>query len=182
MELEGFGVSWMLRPTAEGVRVVEHGGDWDGQHSRFLMVPDKDFAITLLTNSDGGSPLGGQLFSNDWVLTAFTGLHNPPAVPQERSAADLARYVGTYTATAVLGDGTTHETTARLAAYQGRLRIVGADGAPQGTSTAAFYRGEYVVNVDEKGNLADGRMDFIVAPDGTVQWLRSAGRMLRKVS
>ena len=42
--------------------------------------------------------------------------------------------------------------------------------------------GSGVPRIDEKGNLADGRMDFIVAPDGTVQWLRSAGRMLRKVS
>ncbi len=182
MELEGFGVSWMLRPTAEGVRIVEHGGDWDGQHSRFLMVPDRDFAFTLLTNGDAGGTLGGQLFSNDAMLTAFTGLHNPPVVPQDRSAADLARYVGTYTATAVLGDGTTHETTARLDAYQGRLRLVGADGAPQGTSTVAFYNGEKVVNIDDKGQLADGRMDFIVRADGTVQWLRSAGRMLRKVT
>ncbi|MEO7234106.1 MAG: serine hydrolase domain-containing protein [Lapillicoccus sp.] len=130
MELEGFGVSWMLRPTAEGVRVVEHGGDWAGQHSRFLMVPDRDFAITLLTNGDGGATLGGQLFSNDWVLSTFAGLHNPPAVPQDRTADQLARYVGTYTGTEIQLDGTSQETAVRIGVSGGGLAILGPDGKP----------------------------------------------------
>ena len=54
VELDGMGVSWQLRPSAEGVRIVQHGGDWPGQHSGFLFVPDRDFALTMLTNSDGG--------------------------------------------------------------------------------------------------------------------------------
>ena len=40
------GVTWMQRPSAEGVRIVQHGGDLPGQHSGFLMVPQRKFAIT----------------------------------------------------------------------------------------------------------------------------------------
>jgi CubicO group peptidase (beta-lactamase class C family) len=57
VELDGVGVTWMLRPTAEGPKVVQHGGDWAGQHSGFLMVPERDFALTLLTNSETGPAL-----------------------------------------------------------------------------------------------------------------------------
>ena len=53
-ELDGFGVSFGLRRTAEGVRVAMHGGSWAGQYSGFFFVPERDFAMTMLTNSDGG--------------------------------------------------------------------------------------------------------------------------------
>jgi hypothetical protein len=39
-ELEGMGITWMLRPTAEGERIVQHGGSWPGQSSGFMMVPE----------------------------------------------------------------------------------------------------------------------------------------------
>ena len=180
MELKGFGVTWMLRPTAEGVDIVEHGGDWAGQHSRLLMVPGKDFAITLLTNSDGGRAMGTELFSNDGMLTAFTGLHNPPAVPQVRSPEQLAPFTGSYTSQVVVFDGSTIEDTVRFGPYQGRLRTLNPDGTPEDASTLAFYRDNYAVPVDDKGTVADGRSDFIVAPDGSVQWYRRGGRMYRK--
>ncbi len=76
-EIDGYGVTLCLRRTAEGVTIVEHGGDYQGQHSGFLLVPDHDFAITLVTNSSGGIPLKVELFYEDWVLQRFAGLHNP---------------------------------------------------------------------------------------------------------
>ena len=50
-EIDGYGVALCLRRTAEGVHVVEHGGDWQGQHSGFLFVPERDFALTVLTRA-----------------------------------------------------------------------------------------------------------------------------------
>ena len=113
------------------------------------------------------------------MLSTFAGLHNPPAVPQDRTADQLARYVGTYTGTEIQLDGTSQETAVRIGVSGGGLAILGPDGKPQGTSRIAFYRGEYAVVVTEAGALGDARMDFILAPDGTVSWLRSGGRMLR---
>jgi CubicO group peptidase (beta-lactamase class C family) len=56
VELDGMGVTWQLRPSAQGVQIVQHGGDYLGQHSSFIMVPERGFA---LTNSDGGPALLG---------------------------------------------------------------------------------------------------------------------------
>ena len=95
-EIDGFGVSFGLRRTAEGVRVVMHGGSWSGQHSGFFFVPERDFAMTMLTNSDGGTQLRLDLFYDDWVLQRFAGLHNPPAEPTRLPAARLAEYEGAY--------------------------------------------------------------------------------------
>ena len=85
-EMDGVGVTWFLRRTAEGIHVIEHGGDWTGQHSGLLFVPEQDFALTVLTNSTSGPQLINELFYGDWALQQFAGLDNPPAVPARVSA------------------------------------------------------------------------------------------------
>ncbi|GGQ66493.1 penicillin-binding protein [Streptomyces asoensis] len=77
VELDGMGVTWMLRPTAQGPRVVQHGGTWPGQISGFLMVPARGFALTPLTNSEGGTQLRNELLTDDWALERFAGGHQP---------------------------------------------------------------------------------------------------------
>jgi CubicO group peptidase (beta-lactamase class C family) len=52
-EIDGAGISFFLRRTAEGVHAVQHGGERMGQISGFLFVPERDFAMTLLTNPTG---------------------------------------------------------------------------------------------------------------------------------
>ena len=79
------GVTWRLRPSAEGVRIVQHGGDYLGQHAGFIMVPEREFALTVLTNSDGGPELLGDLFVDDWALRRFAGVSNLPAEPRALS-------------------------------------------------------------------------------------------------
>ena len=76
------GVSWQVRPTAEGVVVVQHGGDLPGYKPDFLLVPAKGFAIILLNNGELGARLTGELFTTDWALRRFVGLHNLPAPPR----------------------------------------------------------------------------------------------------
>ena len=90
VELDGMGVTFMLRPSAEGVRIVQHGGNWPGQHSGFFFVPERDFAFVLLTNGDAGPRLANELCSDDWVLSRFAGLHNLPATPRILGDDELA--------------------------------------------------------------------------------------------
>ena len=76
-EIAGAGVSFFLRRTVEGVPVIQHGGSWAGQYSGFFFVPERAFAMTLLTNSEGGGRLRQGLFYDDWALARFARLHNP---------------------------------------------------------------------------------------------------------
>ena len=174
VELDGMGVSWMLRPSAEGVRVVQHGGDLPGQHSGFLLVPDRGFALTMLTNSEGGPALLSQFFVDDWALRRFAGISNLPAQPRALSGRELAPYVGDYTGGQVGPDGVLREFTFGLAAERGRL-VARFDG--QVGFQLTFYRPDHVlVLVDESGQPV-ARANFLRGGDGRVAWLRFGGRL-----
>jgi CubicO group peptidase (beta-lactamase class C family) len=164
VELDGVGVTWMLRPTTEGPTVVQHGGDWAGQHSGFLMVPERDFAITVLTNSEGGPALTAELFADDWALRQFAHVSNLPAIPRPLSPAQLAEYEGSYTA-----------------------EQIGLDSEPaaltlDGTVAArlAFYRRDYVLMLTAAGEPDHTRANFVRDPAGEVRWLRLGGRLWRR--
>jgi CubicO group peptidase (beta-lactamase class C family) len=191
VEIDGYGVTWFQRATAEGVPVYQTGGDWPGQHSRMLFIPARGFVFAMLTNSDSGSGLLSDLFVTDWALQRFAGLHNPPAVPWTMSAAQLAPYEGRYVAREIdPPPGDSAETSLFLRAINGRLglRVVfgdtnaeldpeGGNATPEGQ--AAFYRDNYVVALDAGGQPTAFRSMFVPGPNGEIAWLSAAGRLHR---
>lgn len=177
VELDGVGVTWMLRPTAEGPKVVQHGGDWAGQHSGFLMVPERGFALTVLTNSEGGPGLLAELFADDWALRRFAGVRNLPAHPRTLPAAELAAYAGVYSAEQILTDGSTAALELDLVPDAGQLSV--QLGGQEGLRLA-FYRKDYVLALEPSGADTHSRANFVRGPDGTVVWLRFGGRLFRR--
>ena len=175
VELLGWGVSWMLRPTAEGITVIQHGGDLTGFHSGFMLVPERRFGITLLTNSNSGPNLLARLFVDDWALRRFAGVHNLPAVPQTLSPRELAPYEGSYTAEQIGFDGPPAILKLDIRAKDGALSM---DKVDSGTAlvTLKFYKRDYVI--DEDNGV---RANFLRDPDGSVAWLRLGGRLFRHV-
>ncbi|GAA3146982.1 CubicO group peptidase (beta-lactamase class C family) [Kribbella aluminosa] len=176
VELNGVGVSWMLRPTAQGPTVVQHGGDWSGQHSGFLFVPQRDFAITLLTNSESGPLLVAELFADDWALQEFAGVDNLPAVPRELPPRGLAEYVGTYVAQQIGFDGKPEEIGLDLTTDDGEL-VASAGG--QTVFRFAFYRKDFVLALNADGTPTHTRANFVRGNTGQVEWLRYGGRLFR---
>lgn len=172
VELTGMGVSWMVRPTAEGIPVVQHGGDLPGFHSGFLIVPERQFAITMLTNCESGPNLIAQLFYDDWALLRFAGLSNLPAATRRLSDAELAPYEGHYTATQIGFDNTAVEIPVRLTANNGRLEMIEGDDAQ--TRVLTFYKHDYVL-VDDIGL----RANFLRGAGDRITWLRLGGRLFR---
>ncbi|WP_328478148.1 beta-lactamase family protein [Actinoplanes sp. NBC_00393] len=177
VELDGMGVTWQLRPTREGTKVVQHGGDWDGQHSGFLMVPSRDFALTVLTNSVTGPVLLEDLFIGDWALQRFTGLHNLPAVPRALPAAQLAAYQGVYTGQQIGFEGELVTSQFEMVPDAGQLSVR-AGGAE--VARLAFYRKDYVVLPNPDGTIPAQRANFVRDRDGEVVWFRLGGRLYRR--
>jgi CubicO group peptidase (beta-lactamase class C family) len=178
VEIDGVGVTWWQHRTAEGVPVFQHGGDYNGQHSGFFFVPERDFALTVLTNSFSGPALTVELFYGDWALRQFAGVSNPPAVPRTLTAAALAPYEGVYWAQTVAPlPGSPAEVWTELSAVDGRLRArMSAEDATQ-EFDLAFYRDNYVVRLDGEGQPTPLRANFLPGPDGRIAWFSQNGRL-----
>jgi CubicO group peptidase (beta-lactamase class C family) len=180
VELDGFGVSWSIRPTAEGTKVIQHGGDVPGQHSGLWFVPEKNFGMTLLTNSEAGPNLVHELFIGDWALALFTGLHNLPAVPQTLDAAALAAYEGKYTAEQIGFTGPPINAPVELRGKDGRLEMILGEGPDAATKVLTFYKDDFVFVSESDGTPDYARCDFVRDAQGKVQWLRFGGRLFRR--
>jgi hypothetical protein len=93
------GLGWVL--TKQGpFRTVAHGGGTFGQLSQFLLLPEIDTAIAVLTNGPGGGAVGagvvkdvlGRLGGED----AATKTAAQEAAPQPEVDIDLTKYAGVY--------------------------------------------------------------------------------------
>lgn len=189
VELTGMGVTWMLRPSAENVMIVQHGGTWPGQHSGFFTVPDRNFAMTVLTNSEGGTQLLNDLYADDWALRRFAGISNLPATPQHLSTADLQPYQGRYVTDAISQSGSPEPTFIDLRVGDGQLdgtTMTGdAGGRPDEKSSSpvglVFYRPDYGLDLGPDNKPTGTRADFVRGPDGKIAWFRTHGRLFRPI-
>jgi hypothetical protein len=169
------GLSWFLRDV-DGVRFVQHGGGTNGQISLFEFAPDREFALTILTNAGAGGELNDEV--ERWALKHYLRISEPQPVHQQRSAAELEEYVGTYE---------TALTSITLQIEEGNLMLtyalIGdfpADTPPPvpPPTSAAFYGADSVIALD--GPLKDARGEFLRASDGYIAWLRFGGRLHRR--
>jgi CubicO group peptidase (beta-lactamase class C family) len=170
-DLDGVGINWLLRHIGR-TKVVEHGGTTYTHRTQFVIVPERDFAFVLLTNSPGGSVLRKQL--TPWVLGYFLGLRTSSPSGNGESV-DLRDYTGTF---GVRGLGNTMQFLDKGHGLQ--LQLFGDDGSlePTGYDATFYQRDRAVVSGgDEDGNL----VDFLRSDDGRVSWVRHNGRVVERV-
>jgi CubicO group peptidase (beta-lactamase class C family) len=96
---DAVGISWLLKDV-DGTRIVSHGGTTHGQHSDFLLVPSRGFAVTCLSNC---GPNGSQLnhLVTQWALQHYLGLKEAELVAVERTDEELAEFTGSFETIAV---------------------------------------------------------------------------------
>lgn len=200
VELDGMGVAWMLRPSAEGVRILQHGGAWRGQHSGFMLVPERGFALVVLTNSDTGPQLLADLFNDDWALRRFAGVSNLPAVPRPLAEAELAAYAGRYVSQGFNLQGALESNSIDLrpgpdGQLLGTFRV-GVDvdvlddpveiGDPENgffNFRLAFYKPDFALVLDLAGRPSGfRRINFLRGSDGRVTFIRFSGRLSQKAT
>jgi CubicO group peptidase (beta-lactamase class C family) len=168
------GLSWFIRDVG-GVRLVAHGGSTNGQQSSFEFAPDRNFALTVLTNAGAGSTLGEEI--GKWALEHYLGVREPEPEHQERSEAELAPFVGTYMGVMTAID---------LAEQEGGLRIslsfhdtpFDVTPEPPPPTRAKFYAEDKVIALD--GMFKGARGEFLRDAGGDIAWFRFGGRIQRK--
>ena len=175
---DAVGVSWLLR-YIDGTTLVSHGGTTAGQLSAFTMVPERAFAVTVLTNSTRGGEVHRAVVN--WALEHYVGVTQPQPVHIRVAPKDLAAYAGRYR---VESAGVEFEIAARGGGLVMKMPVpqAAADGRRPPTPPdmrMRFYAPDRVVGVN--GVYAGTRSEFVRSPSGRVAWFRFGGRIHRRL-
>jgi len=182
---DAVGIAWLLGETA-GARTVGHGGTTNGQHSAFLLVPDRSFGITSLSNSGPNGPkLNRQVVR--WALEHFLGLVEVEAEATRLPDEELAPYSGRFETIAAVVDITTHD--GRLSAQvtmkpamAAALREAGEEVPAQPPIILAILAGEPDRYVVDEGDAKGMKGYFSRADDGTVDGVHLGGRLATRTT
>lgn len=102
------GLDWFILDVA-GLRMLAHAGDTPGQHTHFILVPERGFAFVMLTNAQTGGAAAATAALDEALarypglgaLAGPDGLAGVGAVPADAptlalSTEQLAAYAGRY--------------------------------------------------------------------------------------
>ena len=89
-----YGIGWCVHEYPE-FRTISHGGATMGFRANLMVVPDKDFAIAILTNGDAGSRAIQEIEA--WALKHYLEFERPTPSRVKRTGKQLAELAGTYT-------------------------------------------------------------------------------------
>jgi CubicO group peptidase (beta-lactamase class C family) len=168
------GISWLLN-TVDGVRTVGHGGATNGQIAQLTLVPERNFALVVLSNANRGREVTRDLGA--WALEAYLGLREPTPAVQPLSADARAAYVGYYTAQLSDVEVTLGEDDLRLQVMpKGGFPEKDSPAGPQPPVAAAGFTAPDRLLVTE-GPSRGSRAEFIRDEDGTIAWFRLGGRI-----
>lgn len=172
------GLTWYITPYA-GVDVIGHGGATNGQEALFRMVPQRDFAIVVLTNCDGGDQLNVETLN--FALESYLGLRAEKAQPIEPPAGGLGPYLGLYDSQ--MSTVRLYEQAGDLMAqYEGKGGFPLPDSPPpprHAPTRLVFLSPDRLRGLD--GLYVDREIEFIRGAGGQIAWLRSGGRLFRRL-
>lgn len=88
-----YGIGWSIfeRPTATS---IGHGGSWSGHRAYLTIIPEKDFAIAQLTNSNQGVRTYTEV--EEWALSHYLGITNPKPERIDLDGDTLDQFTGTF--------------------------------------------------------------------------------------
>lgn len=181
------GHGWFLQDV-DGLRVIMHNGDTGGQHTTFIAVPDKRFALVLMVNNVFGGAWA-ELATLDAALSAYPGMASlagkigiPRAViaPEEKPTIamaphEMAEYAGRFadpgtSIEVVLGaDGLTIATRPRQQPHTYQPAVV--PPAADSPTPVAFHTADV-------GVLGRVRVPFVRDDAGDVGWVSSGFRLV----
>lgn len=176
------GIGWHLR-TMGGVRTASHGGTLSGHILLLEIVPERNFAIAILTNANTGWRVIQDVERE--ALKSYLGLGYAPnqaiahrgvveTLPWAQPLAtqpDLAPYVGTYVRP---GNSVVVRSEAGKLLVQDRPNT----GKPGAEMAVAFFGPDRVVVMD--GPDRGQSIEFVRDAAGAIQWIRVVGRVARR--
>lgn len=168
------GLCWFVqdRKTRDGqtLREIRHGGNVTGFQSHFWFVPNRNFAFTIMTNAETGTPLNTEV--TNWVLEHLLDVSTQPPEAIAVTRAQLDAFVGWYsvpTGTADEGLEVTRDGDSLML----RVQVPRFNLVIPPVPIAVTSENSCIVL---EGPLAKIGIDFI-AVEGTFRYVRAAGRI-----
>jgi CubicO group peptidase (beta-lactamase class C family) len=176
---DDIGIAWHLR-TVGSIRTASHGGTLAGHILLLELVPERNFAIAILTNSNSGWRLiqdveraalklyEGATFASNQAIAHRGLVETLPAVEPLATQPELAPYVGRYV----------RPMNSAIVRAENRHLVVQVrpnSGEPQPEMTLSFYGPDRAVVIG--GQDAGQSIEFVRTPDGKVNWIRIVGRI-----
>ena len=168
---DAYGLGWALH-TMGGERVVGHGGTTYGFQAWLSLLPDKGFAIAVLTNGDRGHRAIKSI--QDWALNHYRGVKRTDPPTTKLPATALEAFTGTYE---------NRYAEVVVAAEDGKLRIDTTGKNPE-TNERETSPPTYVTPIGERefivpeGDSEGMRVDFIPGADAKARYIRIGGRLV----
>ena len=169
---DSIGLAWHMRRVG-GIRTFSHGGTLGGHILLLEIVPERNFAIAILTNSSTGWRLIqdverealrtylGATYSVNQAIAHRGLVETLPSVQPGRQP-DFAPYLGTYTRP---------NTSYVVKAEGGKLYV--------DNRLVTFFGPDHVVLLD--GPDAGQAIEFVRDSTGKVNWIRMTGRVAVKM-
>jgi len=172
------GITWFIR-YADNLTVYAHGGATHGQQAYFFYIPEKDFALAILTNSDDGGIITAQTFG--WALDLYFGIKLKSPKPLE-TPQELKEFSGRYQIGTECFD--IKVKGKQLIYHHIPLGGFPTPETPPGPAMPpmrfAFYDQDKLIGLDEPYNGA--LADIIRDNKERVEYFRVGGRAHKKIS
>ncbi|MBV6451565.1 MAG: D-aminopeptidase [Anaerolineales bacterium] len=171
------GITWFIR-YADGLTAYAHGGATNGQQAYFFFIPEKDFALAILTNNDNGGVITAQTFG--WALDLYFGIKLKSPKPM-KNPQDGKELVGRYKIGTECFD---LKVKGKYLVYH-HIPLGGfpTPDTPPGPALEpmrfAFYDRDNLIGLDEPYNGA--LADVIRDAKGRVEYFRVGGRAHKKI-
>ena len=174
----GMGITWFIRNVGD-VTIYSHGGATNGQQAYFFFIPDKDFALAILTNSDDGGIITAGITS--YALELYFSAKSKLPKPIQSPPSALKEYAGRYQIGTECFD--LKVKGKHLIYHHIPLGGFPTPDTPPGPAMPrmrfSFYEQDQVLGLDEPYKDALG--DFIRDANGKLQFFRIGGRAHKKL-
>lgn len=178
---DGIGIGWFLREV-DGVATIGHGGSGNGQFAELLLVPERNFAVVVLSNAGPHGIPNNQAVVR-WALQTYLGVTDRDPEPLPYDEARAREFVGGYEM-----DAMTYTITTDGAGLRGEVLIrpeiraaadteLPADYAPFDLGLLPGDTDEYILT---SGALKGQRGCFTRDGSGTVTGIDLAGRLFQR--
>ena len=170
------GISWFIAEV-DGIKIILHGGATNGQNSGFWFIPEKDFALVLLTNSSETRA--------DRILNQALKIYFNTSIPEPgihaKDATALEPFTGKY-------ENIEEFIHLTLKGNELWLELEHKGGFPTPEAPPmpvpppvriGFSEDDKIIALDEP--IKDARGEFLRASGGTLTWFRFMGRIHKKI-